>query len=75
MTPDDAIGRLHSFGGSSDGSYPAAALLPGRDGNFYGTTAYGGDYGYGTLFRMAPSGIVMTLVAFNGYAGAIPRRC
>src|SRR5262249_51276607 len=62
-----------SFTGGSDGSYPAAALLLATDGNLYGTTAYGGDYGAGTLFRLTPSGDLTTLVAFNGYAGANPQ--
>jgi uncharacterized repeat protein (TIGR03803 family) len=50
-----------------------AALLQGRDGNFYGTTAYGGVYGDGTLFRMAPGGTLATLVEFDGYVGANPQ--
>ena len=70
MTPAGLISTLYSFRGGSDGGYPAAALLLGSDGNFYGTTAYGGDYGDGTLFRMTPSGLLTTLVAFDGYAGA-----
>jgi uncharacterized repeat protein (TIGR03803 family) len=32
------------------GSGPAAPLIEGTDGNFYGTTAYGGTNGYGTVF-------------------------
>jgi uncharacterized repeat protein (TIGR03803 family) len=63
----------HAFTGGSDGSYPAAPLLLASDGNFYGTTAYGGDYGYGTLFRFTPGGALTTLVAFDGYAGANPQ--
>ncbi len=66
------LSNPHSFTGGTDGSYPAAALLLGSDGNFYGTTAYGGEYGQGTLFRMAPGGGLTTLVAFDGYAGANP---
>ena len=73
MTSAGLISRLYSFRGGSDGGYPAAALLLGSDGNFYGTSAYGGDYGDGTLFRMTPSGLVTTLVAFDGYAGANPQ--
>jgi uncharacterized repeat protein (TIGR03803 family) len=73
MTPAGLITPLYSFGGGADGSYPAAALLLASDGNFYGTTAYGGAYGDGTAFRMAPDGTLTTLVAFNGYAGANPQ--
>ena len=70
MSPAGVLTNLYSFGGGADGSYPAAALLQGSDGNFYGTTAYGGAYGDGTVFRMTPDGKLTTLVAFDGYAGA-----
>ena len=73
MSAAGALTVLHSFGGGADGSYPSAALLLGSDGNFYGTTAYGGAYGAGTVFRMTPDGTLTTLVAFNGYAGANPQ--
>ena len=73
MTPAGVLTNLYSFGGGSDGSYPAAALLQASDGNFYGTTAYGGAYGDGTVFRMTPDGTLTTLVAFDGYAGANPQ--
>jgi len=73
MSPAGVVTTLYSFGGGGDGSYPAAALLLATDGNSYGTTAYGGDYGDGTVFRMAPGGTLTTLVAFDGYAGANPQ--
>jgi uncharacterized repeat protein (TIGR03803 family) len=73
ISPAGVLTTLYSFGGASDGSYPAAALLQASDGNFYGTTAYGGAYGLGTVFRMAPGGALTTLVAFDGYAGANPQ--
>src|ERR1035438_545589 len=49
-----------------DGSYPTELIL-GTDGNFYGTTAYGGAIsscevnttnGCGTVFKMTPSGML-----------------
>ena len=43
---------LYSFSGGSDGSNPQAALVQGRDGSFYGTTANGGLSGAGTVFRL-----------------------
>jgi uncharacterized repeat protein (TIGR03803 family) len=72
MTPAGLLTTLYSFGGGVDGSYPAAALLLGSDGNFYGTTAYGGAYGDGIVFRLTPDGTLTTLVSFDGYAGANP---
>jgi uncharacterized repeat protein (TIGR03803 family) len=36
-----------------------------RDGNFYGTTASGGDFGDGTVFQMTPDGRLTALASFN----------
>jgi uncharacterized repeat protein (TIGR03803 family) len=45
---------LHSFGaaGSPDGANPTARLVPDASGNLYGTTAYGGKYGFGVVFKI-----------------------
>ncbi|MGA2173646.1 MAG: choice-of-anchor tandem repeat GloVer-containing protein [Verrucomicrobiota bacterium] len=59
---------------------PEAALTPGNDGNFYGTTTYGGDgfgsvqagLGYGTVFQVTPKGALTTLVSFDGTNGLYP---
>lgn len=42
------------------------------DGNFYGVTEHGGAAGYGTVYRLSPSGAVTTLVQFTGFGGATP---
>jgi uncharacterized repeat protein (TIGR03803 family) len=52
--------------------YPTAALVQGNDGNFYGTTEYGGTNNNGTVFRVTPAGVLTTLVAFNGTNGTHP---
>jgi len=46
---------------------PRSGLTPGRDGNFYGTTEFGGQNNEGTVFKMTTNGIMTTLVNFNGY--------
>jgi uncharacterized repeat protein (TIGR03803 family) len=43
---------IHAFTGGTDGTEPAAALTLGTDGNFYGVTYAGGDFGGGTAFRI-----------------------
>jgi uncharacterized repeat protein (TIGR03803 family) len=49
----------------------AAALVQGNDGNFYGTTAWGGStsriaLGAGTIFRLSPDGTFTNLYTFTG---------
>ncbi len=43
---------LHSFGNGTDASNPYASLTFDAAGNLYGTTVYGGTYGYGTGFEI-----------------------
>jgi uncharacterized repeat protein (TIGR03803 family) len=45
---------LWNFGNGTDGSTPTAGLIRDANGNFYGTTAYGGAYGPGTVFELTP---------------------
>jgi uncharacterized repeat protein (TIGR03803 family) len=47
-----ALTTLYSFTGGNDGAQPFAGLVQGSDGNFYGTTAYGGQGGAGTVFKL-----------------------
>ena len=57
LTPSDGVwseSTIHRFSGS-DGDQPSSLLI-GKDGNLYGTTWFGGKYGYGTVFELAPSG-------------------
>ncbi len=47
---------LYSFGSTdSDAAVPYRALIFDAAGNLYGTTYFGGQYGYGTVFQLAPS--------------------
>jgi uncharacterized repeat protein (TIGR03803 family) len=53
ITPGGALTTLYSFCTQSecaDGYYPSAGLLLATNGIFYGTTAYGGANGEGTIF-------------------------
>ena len=51
ITSGGSLTSLYSFN-NSDGGIPYAGLVQGNDGNFYGTTAYGGASGYGTVFKI-----------------------
>jgi uncharacterized repeat protein (TIGR03803 family) len=43
---------LYAFTGGSDGGRPLAGLIFDKAGNLYGTTADGGLYGSGTIFKL-----------------------
>jgi uncharacterized repeat protein (TIGR03803 family) len=47
---------LHNFTGGRDGGSPEAALIFDNSGNLYGTTTFGGTYGFGTVFQLQPVG-------------------
>jgi len=74
ITPGGTLSTLYSFCSQyecDDGATPYAALVQATDGNFYGTTAYGGtsrgcDGGdsCGTIFKVTPSGALTTLYSF-----------
>ena len=75
ITPSGTLTTLHSFDGS-DGVRPFAALVQATDGNFYGTTVLGGNdnchLGYGTIFKITPTGTLTTLHSFDGPEGRYP---
>ena len=52
---------------------PYAGLVQATDGNFYGTTNDGGaNDGYGTIFKITPSGTLTTLHSFDRTDGEDP---
>jgi uncharacterized repeat protein (TIGR03803 family) len=67
ITPAGKLTTLYSFcsqTGCPDGLYPVAALVQATDGNLYGTTAGDDVNGYGTVFKITPSGMLTTLYNF-----------
>lgn len=79
LTPGGTVTTLHTFE-NSDGANPMAGLVQGADGNFYGTTTYGGagncpfkevvPAGCGTVFKMTPAGAFTTLYSFGTKSSA-----
>jgi uncharacterized repeat protein (TIGR03803 family) len=71
MTTNGVVTSLVSLN-DTNGAYPRAALIPGNDGNLYGTTYYGGSNSLGTVFKVTTNGVLTTLVSFNNTNGANP---
>jgi len=73
ITPAGSLTTLYDFTGGDDGGTPLSGLTLGTDGNFYGTTLYGGTSGYGTIFKITPQGTLTTLYSFtDGNDGGYP---
>ena len=74
ITPGGTLTTLHVFCSQycTDGGYPKGGLIQASDGNFYGTTSWGGTYGRGTVFKITPAGALTTLHSFDGTDGAYP---
>ncbi len=51
-----------------DPGFPAAPLVQGTNGNFYGTTVAGGRNDEGTVFEITPAGKLHTLYSFCSQA-------
>lgn len=73
ITPAGTLTTLHKFSGA-DGGGPTSVLVQASDGNFYGTTQYGGTSsgcsgGCGTIFKITPEGDLTTIYSFcnTGY--------
>jgi uncharacterized repeat protein (TIGR03803 family) len=80
ITPGGTMTTLYNFcslSGCTDGRGSYSGLVLGTDGNFYGTTAYGGlvecqfDTSCGTIFKITPSGTLTTLHSFDYTDGAL----
>lgn len=83
ITPNGTVTTLYSFCSLSDctdGQAPTGALVQGADGNFYGTTLFGGAgtacyngrpgiLGCGTVFEVTPGGTLTTLHSFCMQSG------
>ena len=75
ITPSGTMTTLYNFcsqTGCTDGANPYSGLVQATNGDFYGTTLYGGSgncyfEGYpecGTVFRITPGGTLKTLYTF-----------
>jgi uncharacterized repeat protein (TIGR03803 family) len=75
--PAQTFTKLFNFD-TTDGYEPMAGLVQGADGDFYGTTPYGGANPQtycngcaGTVFKITPSGTMTTLYNFCSQSGCM----
>ena len=66
VTPAGVETVLYAFAGGNDGELPTAPLTEGTDGNYYGSTPFGGVNGQGVVFKVTPAGVETLLHAFAG---------
>jgi uncharacterized repeat protein (TIGR03803 family) len=59
---------LYSFAGGSEGSPSGSVLIDNRSNEIYGTTAFGGVYGYGSVYELTP-GNPWTLTVLYSFQG------
>lgn len=72
LSTTGAITLLDSFTGTN-GSVPFAALTPGGEGLYYGTTYSGGGQDLGSVFAFnSHTGAITLLDSFTGFNGANP---
>jgi uncharacterized repeat protein (TIGR03803 family) len=71
VSPDGKLVWSRQFDGVY-GEHPSGEIVRGSNGSLYGTTASGGEWGQGTIFRLTSAGAIKTVYSFNGYDGASP---
>lgn len=64
-----AFTTLHTFSGAGDGANPRGQLAFDAHGMLYGTAAYGGVNGDGTVFRIAPDSQSFAVIHYFSYVG------
>jgi uncharacterized repeat protein (TIGR03803 family) len=76
LTPQGTFTTIYNFCSLTncfDGNAPEAPVIQAFDGNFYGTTKFGGSNDFGTIFRLTPEGTLTTLYNFTAETdGASP---
>jgi uncharacterized repeat protein (TIGR03803 family) len=71
ITPQGVLTPLYLFTGGNDGSTSFAMLVPGNDGDFYGTTQFGGSNGDGVVFKINPYSMAPVLTSITLSSGTI----
>ena len=78
LDANGGVSLLYAFTGGADGANPEGGVVLDPAGNLYGTTYYGGAWGWGAVFELDPAGNATVLYSFTGntdggfpYAGLV----
>jgi uncharacterized repeat protein (TIGR03803 family) len=74
ITPGGKYTVLYNFcslASCKDGDVPYGGLVQATDGNFYGTTVYGGTNNLGTIYQITPKGNHTVLHSFQNTTGSL----
>lgn len=63
---------VHFFQSRVNGVVPNAGLFLAQDGNYYGTTQFGGASNAGTIYKLDSKGVVTTIYSFSTQDGSQP---
>jgi uncharacterized repeat protein (TIGR03803 family) len=73
MTSEGSVSVVHAFSANgSGGKTPVGGLVQATDGNLYGSTRFGGNAGYGTLYQITTGGKYVHLYSFPSSVGQYP---
>jgi len=64
ISPQGNFTSVYSFDGPN-GYFPLGPVLQRSDGNFYGTTTFGGRWDFGVVYRLTPTGEYTVLASFD----------
>jgi len=67
ITSGGTFATVLGFKGGTNGLFPTGGVTFGNDTTLYGVCASGGDYGYGTVYRLTPDGTLTTLYSFMNH--------
>jgi|HubBroStandDraft_4_1064222.scaffolds.fasta_scaffold11639_3 uncharacterized repeat protein (TIGR03803 family) len=72
MTPAGKVTFVYAFTGGNDGGNPVAPPIEASNGNYYGTTQFGGINNQGTIYQVKESGSLTTLFPWGQTNGDQP---
>src|SRR5438552_4630184 len=66
VTPSGTLTSVHDFTAGLEGGFPFGTPVQATDGNFYGATTMFGQYGFGGVYKLTPSGTLSLIAQFDG---------